>query len=92
MQENSFLSACIYGIPVIVDNNMFESSYRLRQFRFPRSKKKRIRKKWGKIGKNFRMEVDVQSPRYAMIVRGGRQTWVVNSAALEAMRNGCFTF
>ena len=87
----AWLEAIALGIPVVVDDYAFSSGVRLRQFRFPRSKKKRIRKKWSRNGMNFRMEVEAQSPRYAMIVKGGRQVWVVNSAALEALRNGSFT-
>lgn len=40
------------GMPVVIDNNL--SRLREVQFRFPRSKKKRIRKKWGKDMGNFK--------------------------------------
>jgi hypothetical protein len=44
-----------HGIQVFV-NNMACISNEWKQFRFPKSKKKRIRKKWSKRGVNFKMK------------------------------------
>jgi len=41
------------------------------QFRFPRSKKKRIRKKWGKDPRNFRRLLDDQFEDIQIVRRGG---------------------
>lgn len=41
----------------VVINNLACERNEFIQFRFPKSKKKRIRKKWSKQDKNFRMEV-----------------------------------
>lgn len=43
------------GVDVFV-NDMACISKEWKQYRFPKSKKKRIRKKWSKQGKNFRMQ------------------------------------
>lgn len=41
---------CLMGLKIIVDNCMAD----WKQVKFPRSKKKRIRKKWAKNRKNYR--------------------------------------
>jgi len=43
------------GVDVFV-NDMACISKEWKQYRFPKSKKKRIRKKWSKRSKNFRMQ------------------------------------
>ena len=46
----------MHGIPVYVDDNMCQ--YRkLVQYKFPKSKKKRIRRKWSLRSKNWRCEL-----------------------------------
>ncbi len=44
----------LYGIPIII-NSLAEHVSRI-QIRFPRSKRKRIKKKWKKQEKNFRID------------------------------------
>ncbi len=39
----------------IIANNILTKSHERVQFRFPKSKKKRIRKKWFKDSRNFKM-------------------------------------
>lgn len=43
------------GIPVIV-NDFICISHELKQYKFPKSKKKRIRKKWAKQNKYFKIQ------------------------------------
>ncbi len=52
-QMLSFVTS--FGIQVFV-NNMACISNEWKQYRFPKSKKKRIRKKWSKRNVNFRMQ------------------------------------
>lgn len=55
------------GIPIVVNPCLPET--RREQFRFPRSKKKRIRKKWAKDQRNWR-EVDARGDIY-LVSKGG---------------------
>lgn len=42
---------CFYGMPIVTSFHLTETI----QFRFPKSKKKRIRKKWSKNESNYRL-------------------------------------
>ena len=42
------------GMPVFSSHYVPDGEYETRQFRFPRSKRRRIRKKWSKRPENFR--------------------------------------
>ena len=80
----AWLEAIALGIPVVVDDHAFSSGVRLRQFRFPRSKKKRIRKKWSRNGMNFRKE---PLPDGMLLNIGGKRMVLINSAARDVLRN-----
>ena len=47
------------GVPFFVDDNLGVTRNRI-QVRFPRSKKRRIRKKWAKQSKNFTEVVSIE--------------------------------
>lgn len=52
MDESSMIQN-LYGIRVQLVDESFVRIYKKKQFRFPKSKKKRIRKKWSKRLENF---------------------------------------
>jgi hypothetical protein len=54
----------LYGDPLYVDDGCLV----ITQIRFPRSKKKRIRKKWSKSPNNFRYEPGMCKAPYGIIV------------------------
>lgn len=68
------------GFDLIVDANLPKT--RLVQVRFPRSKKKRIRRKWAKDRRNFREDdisgtiYAIEPPKWAMI-GPGRQIYLM---------------
>lgn len=45
-----------YGLKIIIDDNATQRA-ELRQWRFPRSRRKRIRRKWSKNPRNYRVEL-----------------------------------
>ena len=53
--SNEMLYAVPFGMQVII-NDMACMSKERKQFRFPKSKKVRIRKKWSKRNANYRLE------------------------------------
>ena len=67
------------GIDVIVNDRITEF-YEKVQFRFPKSKKRRIRKKWKKRPENFRME------KRNRVLKLGRQMFV-HSLMFEQIKN-----
>ena len=65
------------GIPFLINDELGrETTYE--QFRFPRSKKKRIRNKWKKQRKNFRF-VHTQKPVCFQMNLNGRTVYVMNA-------------
>lgn len=55
-----------YGLKIIIDDNATQRAER-RQWRFPRSRRKRIRRKWSKNPRNYRVE----SIELGLLVVGG---------------------
>lgn len=73
-------SAFMLGVPWggvgLFVNDMLCISKERKQYRFPKSKKKRIRKKWSKRDKNFKMQ-DVHS---MIVVKSERKIYVSQKA------------
>ena len=69
----------LMGLEIIV--NPLGETYKQEQVRFPRSKKRRIRKKWSKCARNFR---SVHEPSFYRIgnrlICGPRSLAVLNAA------------
>jgi len=64
------------GIPFLINDELGRET-KYEQFRFPRSKKKRIRKKWKKQRKNFRF-VRTQKPVCFQMNMNGRTVFIMN--------------
>lgn len=69
-----------FGVPIFINNELGIEHHR-KQFRFPRSKKKRIRKKWSKQNKNFRSWTTQKATAYK--VNG---SFVMNSKAFHELK------
>lgn len=69
------------GLPIYFDDSLGNFS-ELRQVRFPRSKKTRIRKKWAKQRKNMEMFYWQEPVAYVI----GKQALVVNSTAFAELK------
>ena len=69
------------GLGVIVNNTLCVAT-ELKQYRFPKSKKVRIRKKWKKRSTNYRPAVV-----HRMYVIGDKL--IVSSLTLERLKLGC---
>lgn len=72
----------LYGIRVQLVDESFVRIYKKKQFRFPKSKKKRIRKKWSKRPENFHT-VQVLGERVTKV----GDTLFVGPKTLEALKN-----
>jgi len=70
----------LYAVPVVFDPDLYGESRRV-QFRFPRSKRRRIRRKWSKDPRNWRW---VESP--AVIAWG--PTLHMNRPAFDLLKRG----
>lgn len=68
-------SVNIFGVQIITSPRLVES----RQFRFPRSKKKRIRKKWMRRSANFK-----NFPSRTILQIGGQ--WVMHPEILRQIK------
>jgi len=64
------------GVPFLINDELGRES-KYEQFRFPRSKKKRIRTKWKKQRKNFRF-ICTQKPVCFQMNMGGRNVLIMN--------------
>lgn len=71
----------IYGMPIVINDYMGNES-EFRQIRFPRSKKKRIRKKWSKNRANWKLFRWQEPVSY---VFAGKQI-IMNSTAYSALK------
>ena len=69
----------MHGIPVLVDDNLctFNS---FEQVRFPKSKKKRIRLKWSKQSKNWKLKQKEQIIKFEDKI-------IISSKAYELLKN-----
>ena len=69
------------GIPIVLSQFIAHDEYV--QFRRPRSKRKRIRKKWQKDGRNWRWQ---ERPQMYVINMSGQPTIITNGAGLARLR------
>jgi len=70
-----------YGMPIVINDYVGNKS-EFRQFRFPRSKKKRIRKKWAKNRANWKLFHWQDAEAYIF----ANETVIMNSTAYAALK------
>ena len=82
--------ADLNGLPVVLDNTWCSIRKRV-QFRFPKSKKSRIRKKWSKRPKNWRVqkvgERIYMLPNSRTVYVGEKMMGVINNLPTKEIKN-----
>lgn len=73
------------GIPFVIDDRLGEE-IRSVQVRFPRSKKRRIQRKWAKNPRNHR-QYRIQKPIAYQCFREYEVRIIANSAAMSSLRS-----
>lgn len=76
-----FAEADLYGMPIVI-NDFLGNHCEWRQVHFPRSKKKRIRKKWAKNRANWKLFHWQDAEAYIF----ANETLVMNSTAYAALQ------